>query len=135
MNNRKITTILAILLFAVSQGALAQTALDTLQIKLTMELRQIAKEQLRLQSQEVGIKRDIERMLLRDSKLMSNYSLFKRGVFSTQDPNMLLRMRELELYTTEEENRIQQNKLYLRETEIKRQLEALQKQQIVVQSQ
>jgi len=146
MRNRKITTILALLLFAVLQGVYAQTERDTLQRELAIALRQIAAEKMKLQRQEALIKRQQEQLQWEEDKLnrqldsqldsqLANLSiqdqhsdLRQRLAAETQRFFVSLRMRQMELDKREYEIRQQQETLERREAFIKKQLEVLEKQ-------
>ena len=134
---KKITILLATLLLAVSQSAYSQTSLDTLQIELATELKQIVDEQRKLRSQEDQIR--TQRLYLQKQETaLYNGSLTTPNNSSPQMEQILIdrermgawvRTQQTALDKQEHEIRFRQLALQRQENEIKRQQEALQRQQ------
>ena len=131
MRNIKITTILALLLFAVSQGAFAQTAMDTLQRKLTTELREIAAEKRNLQRTEYSIQREKEVSQWREEGIYGQWSSSSKYYSEDLRQRRLEfeRIRITELDKREDDIKRRQEVLQWRKDEIEKQLETLQRQQ------
>ena len=139
MRNIKIITILALLLFAVSQGALAQTEQDTLQIELN-EIAAKLKE-LRSQANEIKIKQS---ELQRADHILTRLQAMGSTTMSTADLSLILNIkipqeyrvrmvdngrRDDELQRRSDVFKILQMELQKQESEINRQIEALQRRE------
>jgi len=131
----KIKTILAILLFAVSQSAFAQTALDTLQKKLQKELIEIKREVIRLQNIEYNANKKREVYQYQEqmygpyhTTIMENTSK-KVGTTAPLIEGSMFLPSSLLLEMQVEERIRRRAELQRREYEIELQLEALKKQQ------